>query len=96
MNREKARLALARLDGKHDPSNAAIIAECIRVELAEARARYDSAIEAEERVAKMLREEFIYAAVTEPFKFDDVIDFSRWSVTMKYPTSAAFRVCEVD
>ncbi len=96
MNREKVRQALTRLDAQYRPTNAAVIAECIRMELSEARACDDSASEAEARVERMLREEFIYASVTSAFKLDERTNFARWGVSMKYPTGDAFRVCELD
>lgn len=92
MNREKAREALRRLESNEYPSNKLVIAECIRMELAEARERDLTAVEAEAQVAQMLAKEFIYARVITPFKIDETLNFLEWSVEMRYPTGESFKV----
>ena len=71
--------------GVSHATNKQIIAECIRRELAEARACDDTADEAEKRIATMLAKEFVNVRVVEPLRIADRSNFDEWTVTVRYP-----------
>jgi hypothetical protein len=87
MSIARVQAALDAIPEKAHPSNAQIIAECIRQELKALLISCDTVSEAERCIGTMLTEEFASLQIVQPFSIrrDDGKLFSKWSVTVTYP-----------
>lgn len=91
--------ALKNLADYEYPSNQQVIAEAIRLQLADARARDMEHGEAAEHVTRMLATDFTNCRIVVPFTFGgkDLTNHTVWTVELAYaPTGTPVKVSNED